>query len=200
MIPMQNDSSLLLPDDDPPIRADARRNRELILVTAQELFAKNGVDAVSMTAIADEAGVGKGTLYRHFTNKADLCYTLLDEDMRELQGRILKRLRDEADTPLENLKWFLAEIYGFVRRNEPMFMAEMDVRGLELDHSAHIWWRQTIIGLLDRLMPGDDVRYYADMLYVMVDVRTIRFQRLVLNYTDDYIIEKMTEAIDRIAG
>jgi len=48
-----------------PLRADARRNRERIIASARELFALRGEQA-HMGDIAERAGVGKGTLYRHF--------------------------------------------------------------------------------------------------------------------------------------
>ncbi|MEO1444508.1 MAG: TetR/AcrR family transcriptional regulator [Chloroflexota bacterium] len=112
-----NDSNdpLLITDNRSPTRADARRNREHLLTIAQELFAENGVETVSMTAIADTAGVGKGTLYRHFSNKVELCNALLDEDMRILQGKILQYMR-ERDDPLDKLTWFLEQILNFVLR------------------------------------------------------------------------------------
>lgn len=53
------------------LRADARRNREQILASAQELFAREG-DRAQMEQIAAHAGVGMGTVYRHFPTKADL--------------------------------------------------------------------------------------------------------------------------------
>ncbi|THV40844.1 TetR/AcrR family transcriptional regulator [Glycomyces buryatensis] len=74
----------------PPVeRADAARNRSAILAAASRLFAAHGVDAVSMDAIAAAAGVGKGTPFRRFGDKAGLAVALLDERERELQGRIL---------------------------------------------------------------------------------------------------------------
>lgn len=54
-----------------PLRADARRNRELILGAARECFAQDGADA-GMDDIARRAGLGVGTLYRHFPDKAAL--------------------------------------------------------------------------------------------------------------------------------
>lgn len=54
-----------------PIRADARRNISTLLQTAKKVFATSGVDA-PMWEIAKQAGVGVGTIYRHFPQRADL--------------------------------------------------------------------------------------------------------------------------------
>jgi AcrR family transcriptional regulator len=52
-------------------RSDAQQNRERILVVAKEAFAKSGANA-SLDDIARQAGVGPGTLYRHFPSREDL--------------------------------------------------------------------------------------------------------------------------------
>src|SRR5215831_21171514 len=49
----------------PPMRADARRNRELLLAAALAAFTERGADDTSLEEIARRAGVGIGTLYRH---------------------------------------------------------------------------------------------------------------------------------------
>jgi AcrR family transcriptional regulator len=56
---------------DRPLRADAQRNRELLLDAAVRSFSKHGLDA-SLDAIAKDAGVGIGTLYRHFPTRESL--------------------------------------------------------------------------------------------------------------------------------
>ena len=53
------------------VRADARRNIDMLLLTAKEVFATSGVEA-PMREIAERAGVGVGTIYRHFPQRADL--------------------------------------------------------------------------------------------------------------------------------
>src|SRR5262245_47222458 len=73
----------------PRERADAARNRARVLAAAAELFGRLGVDSVSMDAVAAEAGVGKGTLFRRFGDKAGLAAALLDERERELQDAII---------------------------------------------------------------------------------------------------------------
>lgn len=55
----------------PPMRADARRNYEALLVAADEIFTAHGPDA-SLDEIARRAGVGNATLYRHFPTRRDL--------------------------------------------------------------------------------------------------------------------------------
>jgi AcrR family transcriptional regulator len=67
-----------------PMRADARRNYDTILVFAREVFAEQGTGG-SLDEIARRAGVGPGTLYRHFPTRADL----LDALMREWGDRVL---------------------------------------------------------------------------------------------------------------
>ncbi len=59
-----------------PLRADARRNRERILDSARDVFAENGIDA-QMDEVADRAGVGVGTVYRHFPTKEALMAELV---------------------------------------------------------------------------------------------------------------------------
>ncbi|MET9326550.1 helix-turn-helix domain-containing protein [Tsukamurella sp. NPDC003166] len=70
-------------------RRDAARNRELLIEAAQRLFAERGVDAVSMDAVAQAAGVGKGTVFRRFGSRAGLLQALLDHDEIELQQRFM---------------------------------------------------------------------------------------------------------------
>src|SRR3954470_11505725 len=70
-------------------RADAARNRAAVLDAAARLFAEHGVGAVSMDEVAAAAGVGKGTLFRRFTDKSGLAVALLDELERDLQHEIL---------------------------------------------------------------------------------------------------------------
>ncbi|TDB72387.1 TetR/AcrR family transcriptional regulator [Micromonospora sp. KC721] len=73
----------------PRERADAARNRAAVLEAAAVLFRERGVEAVSMDAVAAAAGVGKGTLFRRFGDKAGLATALLDEQERDLQEAIL---------------------------------------------------------------------------------------------------------------
>ncbi|NSC25474.1 TetR/AcrR family transcriptional regulator [Streptomyces albus subsp. chlorinus] len=63
---------------DRPLRADARRNRQRVLEAARDAFVEDGTDA-QMEDIARRAGVGVGTIYRHFPTKQALIDTLADQ-------------------------------------------------------------------------------------------------------------------------
>ncbi|WP_173100756.1 TetR/AcrR family transcriptional regulator [Actinomadura verrucosospora] len=66
-----------------PLRADARRNRERVLAAARETFAESGPDA-SLNEIARRAGVGPGTLYRHFPTRQALLAAVLADRVERL--------------------------------------------------------------------------------------------------------------------
>ena len=84
-----------------PLRADAHRNRERIVASARELFAHAGEQA-QMGDIAERAGVGKGTLYRHFPDKEALLIEVVRARFEEL-CEIASRAEDIGD-PFESVE------------------------------------------------------------------------------------------------
>ncbi len=68
-----------------PLRADAQRNRDRLLVAATEAFAAGGQD-VPLEAVAVRAGVGIGTLYRHFPDRGALVEAAYGHEVAELCG------------------------------------------------------------------------------------------------------------------
>ena len=86
------------------LRADARRNREAVLHAAKRLFADRGLDA-QMPDVAREAGVGVGTVYRHFPTKDDLIVALIAERFE----RLAEQARDSLamDDPWEAVAEFI---------------------------------------------------------------------------------------------
>src|SRR5215468_572900 len=66
------------------MRADARRNYEKLLTAAAEIFAEHGADDVSLEQIAKRAGVGIGTLYRHFPTRHALLEAVYRSEVEKL--------------------------------------------------------------------------------------------------------------------
>ena len=80
---------LQMADAPPPERADAARNRERVLATAGRLVEHCGADALTMAALADAAGVGKGTLFRRFDSREGLMGALLNRSETQWQSAVM---------------------------------------------------------------------------------------------------------------
>jgi AcrR family transcriptional regulator len=91
-------------DTDRPLRADARRNREKIMASAAELFARLGTDA-QMDQIAEHCGLGLGTLYRHFPTKEALLAAIIARRTEGLAD--LARAAERVDDPGEAFETLL---------------------------------------------------------------------------------------------
>ncbi|MFE0644261.1 TetR/AcrR family transcriptional regulator [Streptomyces sp. NPDC058877] len=90
------------------MRADARRNHERLLAAARAAFAEQGADA-PLEEVARRAGVGIGTLYRHFPTRAELLNAVFQEALAELLDR--SRELAGADAPCRALvEWLRALI------------------------------------------------------------------------------------------
>jgi AcrR family transcriptional regulator len=87
-----------------PLRADAARNRALLLAAAAAEFAERGLDA-SVADIARRAGIGKGTVFRHFPTKDDLIAAIVLDRVTLLiaEGDRLSRMDDSGAALLEFL-------------------------------------------------------------------------------------------------
>jgi AcrR family transcriptional regulator len=101
-----------------PLRADARRNRERVLDAARRAFAEQGY-AVPLDEIAAAAGVGPGTVYRHFPTKEALFEAVSVANVEELAADA--RARAEADDPDAAFAGFLDRMaeQALAKRNLP---------------------------------------------------------------------------------
>jgi AcrR family transcriptional regulator len=73
----------------PAERADAARNRRLLLATARKILDEQGTDKLTMDGLAERAGLGKGTVFRRFGTRAGIFQALLDDDERDFQEHVL---------------------------------------------------------------------------------------------------------------
>ncbi|GAA3979742.1 TetR/AcrR family transcriptional regulator [Streptomyces marokkonensis] len=86
------------------MRTDKQRNRVHILEVAEQFFAEQGISG-SMDAIAKRAGVGPGTLYRHFPNREALLAALLQARDEQLEARRDAIQREESDSSAALAQW-----------------------------------------------------------------------------------------------
>jgi AcrR family transcriptional regulator len=178
-----------------PERADAAANRALILETAERLFAERGVENVCMTEIAEAAGVGKGTLYRRYANKAELCLALMDTQLSEFQDAMLAGFREFTDKKvgyLEQVVYFLESLVDFTEIHTPL-LVEVERGGLFGSDAPpampHFWQIMTIQGLLRQaerhgeISKNLDLDYLGEALLAPLQMDVFRFQRNFRGYS-----------------
>ncbi|MGD0246532.1 MAG: TetR/AcrR family transcriptional regulator [Streptosporangiaceae bacterium] len=103
----------------PRLRADAADNRARIIAAARAAIAAAG--EVKLNAIARQAGVGQGTLYRHFPTRADLLAEVYREDVDELVAAAPALLAEHA--PLTALARWFDRIAAYARVKQGVFAA-----------------------------------------------------------------------------
>ncbi|MDI2128301.1 TetR/AcrR family transcriptional regulator [Yinghuangia seranimata] len=119
-------------------RADARLNRERVLAAAREVFAESGPDA-SLNEIARRAGVGPGTLYRHFPNRQALLAAVIQERVDALcahAGRLAEP-GPEGPTADAALAEWLAAFLAHARLNHGIGAAAMAAHDEEFGADCH---------------------------------------------------------------
>jgi AcrR family transcriptional regulator len=99
-----------------PKRADARRNYEKVLAAAREAFAEGG-ESTALEEIARRAGVGIGTLYRHFPSRQALLEALYVDEVEEI-CRTAAQL--EGDDPWEALNTWFERFIGYIATKQAL--------------------------------------------------------------------------------
>ena len=125
-------SGAICPDGSRPLRADAQRNRAKVLEAAESVFAAEGI-SVPVDLIAEKAGVGVGTVYRHFPTKEKLFEAILIRRIDEIAGDARARLG--AEDPGAALFDFLAHLVQESTLKRDLIQALLSA-GVELEVAA----------------------------------------------------------------
>jgi AcrR family transcriptional regulator len=158
-----------------PRRADAQRNRQLLLDAAREVFDEQGTGA-PLDEIARRAGVGNATMYRHFANRRELALAVYAGEVERLCDRGAALLDDPF--PERGLyAWLLAFVEHVSTRSDLVTAvlpqpgaAEQGGERFEQWHAA---MRRTVAALVDRAKAAGAVRAdldAADLLTLAVGV------------------------------
>jgi len=139
-----------------PLRKDAERNRERILVAARELFADQGL-AVTLDDIARHAGVGVGTVYRRFPDKEQLIDALFEDRLGEIAA--VANEAAEIDDPWRAIAHFLEgalELQAQDRALKELLLSTSD--GHARIERARAVIQPIVLGLLRRAQEAGVVR------------------------------------------
>ncbi|GGI46237.1 AcrR family transcriptional regulator [Agromyces flavus] len=151
-------------------RRDARRNHERLLVEARRLFAERGIDA-PLDELANRAGVGAGTVYRHFPTRDALIRELYDDavgDLRRFAPEILG-----AETGWAAIELWLEKVSEWLTESPYLPAVMRRVAELEPDHRPGAEFKETMDQIVERahaegtLRPdatGVDLSVLVDML------------------------------------
>lgn len=141
---------------DRPLRADARRNRDRLVAAARAAFAEHGVDT-SLDDIARQAGVGSGTLYRHFPTRDALLEAVFAEAVHALahQARELKEGQPPAGALAGWLRLFVTHVTAYRGIGTRLMDSGGDGAFLA---SCHDVVRDTLGGLLAAAQAAGTVR------------------------------------------
>lgn len=158
-------------------RADAARNRRAVLQATERLLAEGGGEHVSLDRVAALAGVGKGTVFRRFGNRAGLLQALLEERSRELREAIRN-----GPPPLgpgaparQRLLAFLDELGAIAEGNAVLLTAhEQACAEDKYDDPSYRFWHGHLSALFAEARPDLDADFLAHGVLAVFDGDLIR--------------------------
>jgi AcrR family transcriptional regulator len=159
-------------------RADAAANRVRILEAAVRVLAERGAEGTSVDAVACEAGVGKGTIFRRFGDRSGLFQALMDEHLRAFQDAFMS-----GPPPLgpgasaeDRLAAFLDGLLDLQDDQLELTLAlERDRRGVPI--GGYLALSLHLESLIRELSAALDARVTAQLLLNALNVNVVRYLR-----------------------
>jgi AcrR family transcriptional regulator len=202
-LPVLQPLELPVVGSEPRERADAARNRQKVLEAAACLFARDGADRVSMEAVAAHAGVGKGTLFRRFGDRASLARAVLEESERKLQEAMIRGPAPVGPgaPATERLAAFGAAYLEFLERHGDLIVAaEFGAPGFRLASPVYAFYRTHVTLLLREAGCGDRAEYLADVLLAPLAASMFRYQRRVRGLELAQLADSYRELVCRLVA
>ncbi len=184
----------------PKERADAARNKRVLLVAARKIMVECGVEAISMDRVAAQAGVGVGTVYRRFGDRGGLALALLDDVERQFQAAFLS-----GPPPLGPGAPAVARIRAFLHAYIDRLDTEADLHAVaelrmptsRYTSGAYRTARAHLVALLTEAGSKVDIAFAADALLALTGAGIFIHQRRELGFS----LERIKEGIDQtLAG
>lgn len=181
-----------------PRRADATRNAARILEACERLFSERGVGNVSMDEIAAEAGVGKGTLFRHFGHRAGLARAVLSERERRFQEEMIRGEPPlgPGAPPRERLIAFVTGLAELLDRDGELI--QISEGTAPADDAVYRFRRTHLVLLVREADPEADAELIADALLAMIAARVFNYLRTARDMPVERVIEGWTDVVRRL--
>jgi AcrR family transcriptional regulator len=187
---------------DPCLRADAARNRARLLEAAARLVSERGAAAVTMEAVAAEAAVGKGTVFRRFGDRVGLLTALLDHTESQLQAGLISGPPPlgPGAPPVERLRAFGVEV---LRRSHDQLELYLAAQAEPTRRVAHPSQRVLTLHatiLLREIAPEADHEVQAHALMGYLDPAVIHFLTKERGMPLQRLEQGWLDLVDRIAA
>ena len=175
-------------EEEPFERADAARNRGKVLAAAERLFAQRCPSEVSMDAVAAEAGVGKGTVFRRFGDRTGLMQALLTERERRFQEEFIRGPAPlgPGAHPVERLVAFGARLVRHHAEHGDLILAA-EAHAARYRSAPYAVYRAHVSMLVREALPDADWEYIADVLLAALAADHIDYLRRVRRMDDERI-------------
>lgn len=188
---------------EPGERADAARNRQLLLDAAQQLVREHGVDSLTMDALARRAGVGKGTVFRRFGNRSGLLRALLDHSERKFQHGFMfgPPPLGPGAPPLDRLVALgRARLLDIEVEGELYRAAEVGEAGERYVGAPYSLLKAHVRMLLREARTAGEPDLLADGLLALLSAPLVMHQLDVLGYSRTQIGDNWEAFVRRVAG
>jgi AcrR family transcriptional regulator len=186
----------------PAERADAARNRRRIIDAAERLFARDGVAGTSMDAIAAEAQVGKGTLFRRFGDRASLALALLESSERDLQEAFIRGPAPlgPGAPPGERLIAFGHALVAHILDHGELLLAAQTTGtpGNWFDIGPYGAYRAHVAALIGEAAPELDAVYTTDALLAPLSAEFVLHQVQGRGLSDTRVLAGWEEIVRRV--
>jgi AcrR family transcriptional regulator len=188
--------------EETPLRADAARNRDKVLAAAERLFAEHGPSCVSMDAVAAEAGVGKGTLFRGFGDRAGLVLALLTEHERRLQEDMIRGAAPlgPGAPPVERLIAFGERLFEHFTQHGELIAAAESSDGIRYSSAPFAVYRAHVQMLVREAVPDADWEYLGDALMASLRAAHVHYLREIRGLPDDRLAAGWADLVRRLCG
>jgi AcrR family transcriptional regulator len=185
--------------EEPPLRADAARNRDKVLAAAEKLFAERSADCVTMDAVAAEAGVGKGTLFRGFGDRAGLVLALLQEHETRLQEAIIRGPAPlgPGAPPIERLIAFGEALLKHLAQHGEL-IAAAEGRLDRYRSGPYMVYRAHVALLVREAAPEADWEYLTDTLLASLNASHLRYMRRARRMSEDRLAAGWADVVRRL--
>ena len=183
-----------------PERADAAANREKVLAAAEKLFKSCDPSTVTMDAVAAEAGVGKGTLFRRFGDRAGLARAVLSRHEIAFQESIIRGAPPlgPGAPPLERLIAFGGAYLEFLEAQGSLLREAEGSHDAFLHSAVYAFYRMHVTLLLREAGMGERADFFADVVMFPLAATAHRYFRGLRALSCDQLADAHADLCTRL--